>query len=211
MFRKILVVAAAIAMPVSVVAVSGGIAGAAKAPSAATDTATCTGITATVNFSIPLTNAGVTSGTETTTLSGSYTGCSAAGSFAQTISTGSISGSFTSKAGSAKHPAALCGGLVGSTKEKGTITTSWTGSSPAAADTVTTVKSITGGVAGGHGTFSVVGKYKGSFGGADKGKSSTNTAQTVETVATLSSECAGAGISTLHIEGPASGHPLTLG
>src|ERR1700722_4101419 len=116
MIRKILVFAAAIAMPVSVVAVTGGIAGAAKGPSPATDTAQCTGISATVTFSMPLTNAGYTSGVDTTTVTGSLSGCTAAGSYGPvTISGASVSGSFAGKAGSAKHPAGQCTGLLGAT------------------------------------------------------------------------------------------------
>jgi len=208
MIRKLLVVAAAIAMPVSVIAVSGGIAGAAKGPSAATDTATCTTLSATVHFSIPLTLTGSTSGTEVTTISGTYSGCSASGAFPISITSGTISGTFTSKPGSAKHPTAGCANLSGVSKEKGSIVTTW--NNPAAGTTTTIVKSITGGTAGGHGTFQVNGKYKGSFGGADKGKTSTNAAQTSATVAAITAQCSSGGVSSLSIVGPASGHPLVL-
>ena len=51
MIRKLLVVAAAIAMPVSVVAVGGGIASASNPHTAATDTITCKTLTGTLSFS----------------------------------------------------------------------------------------------------------------------------------------------------------------
>ena len=62
MIRKLLVVAAAIAMPVSIVAVSGGMASASNPHTAATDTASCKAITGTVKFSPKLDNTGYTSG-----------------------------------------------------------------------------------------------------------------------------------------------------
>ena len=211
MIRKLLVVAAAVAMPVSIVAVSGGIAGAVKPPSAATDTAVCTGITGTVHFSIPLTNAGVTSGAEVTTLSGTLSGCTASGAFPVTLSGGSFSATLTGKAASAKHPAATCGGLAGATKESGTLTTTWAGSSPAVPATTTKLKTATGGISGAVASFTVQGKYSGSFGGADKGKSSATNARTTETIASILTSCAGSGVSVLHLQGPATGNPLVLG
>jgi hypothetical protein len=213
MIRKILVVAAAMAMPISIVAVTGGVAGAkGKAPSAATDTATCTGVSATVSFSIPLTTAGSPSGTETSTVSGTLSGCTAAGAYGPvTISGATISGSFSGKPGSAKHPAATCGGLLGATKEKGTITVGWN-SSPAVAATTIALKTATGGVASdGNASFSIAGKYKGSFGGADKGKTSSVTAETTVSTGTLGAECGGAGISSITIQPVVGGgNPIIL-
>ena len=58
MIRKSLVVAAAIAMPVSIIAVSGGMAGASNPHTAATDTIICTKLTGTVSFSPALTPRG---------------------------------------------------------------------------------------------------------------------------------------------------------
>jgi hypothetical protein len=213
MIRKILVIAAAIAMPVSVVAVTGGVAGAkGKAPTAATDTATCTGLSALVSFSIPLTTAGVPSGTDTTTVSGTLSGCTVAGAFGPVaVSGATISGTFAGKPGSAKHPAATCGGLLGATKEKGSIAVSWN-STPAVPGTTISLKSATGGVAtDGNASFSIAGKYKGSFGGADKGKTSSVTAETTQSTATLAGECGGAGISSINIKPVVGGgNPIIL-
>jgi len=211
MLRKLLVMTAAIAMPISVVAVSSGVAGA-KGPSPATDTAQCTGISATVTFSLPLTNAGYTSGVDTTTVSGSLSGCTAAGSYGPvTISGASVSGTFAGKAGSVKHPTGACTGLLGATKEKGSITVSWS-SSPGVPATTISLKSATGGVANdGNASFSVAGKYKGSFGGADKGKSSSINAETTQSTGTLAAECAGSGISSINIQHVVGGgNPIIL-
>ena len=62
MFRKLIVVAAAIAMPVSIVAVSGGMAGASNPHTAAADSVSCKGITGTLSFSPKLDAAGYKSG-----------------------------------------------------------------------------------------------------------------------------------------------------
>lgn len=211
MFRKMLVIAAAIAMPVSLVAVSSGVAGAKKGPSAATDTATCTGLSGTISFSEPLTFAGYPSGTETTTVSGTLSGCTASGSYAVTGLSATLSGSFAGKPGSAKKPSGLCTGLLGTTKEKGTITVTWA-SSPGIAATTIGLKSATGGTAtDGNASFSLGGKYKGSFGGSDKGAGSSVSAETTQSTTALSAECAGAGISSLSIVSPPSGNPITLG
>ncbi len=209
MIRRIGLVAAAVVVPVALV-VTAGIAGASKGPSAATDTATCTGLQGTVNFSIPLTNSGVTSGTETSTVSGSLSGCTASGSYGVTLSGATFSGTISGKPASAKHPGATCAGLVGTNKEKGTLTTSWS-SSPPVAPTVLTVKTVTSGVDNdNNGTFAVAGKYKGSFGGSDKGKSSTTSAETVETTSEILAQCAGSGVSSLQITTPDSGNPVVL-
>jgi hypothetical protein len=189
MLRKIFVVAAAIAIPVSVVAVTGTTAGA-KGPSAKTDTLVCTSISGTVNFSIPLTNAGnTTGGIETSTVSASVSGCTASGTFPVTVSSGSISGTFASKAGSTKHPSAQCGALLGTTKNKGSVSTNWS-SSPAVAPTAISVKTVTGSVDGANAQFQLNGSFKGSFGGAG--------------------ECGGSGIASIHLMNPSSGAPLTL-
>jgi hypothetical protein len=74
------------------------------------------------------------------------------------------------------------------------------------------LKSATGGVAAdGNASFSVAGKYKGSFGGSDKGKTSSINAETTVSTGTLAAECAGSGISSLaiqHVVG--GGDPIIL-
>jgi hypothetical protein len=126
-----------------------------------------------------------------------------------TVSSGSISGTFASKAGSTKHPSAQCGALLGTTKNKGSVSTNWS-SSPAVAPTAISVKTVTGSVDGANAQFQLNGSFKGSFGGADKGKTSKSVSDTVETVATLAGECGGSGIASIHLMNPSSGAPLTL-
>ncbi len=159
----------------------------------------CSNITGTVSFSIPLTNAGnTTGGVETSTANATVSGCTASGPFPVTVTSGTISGTFAGKAGSTKHPSAQCTGLLGTSKNKGTVTTSWN-SSPGVAATTIGVKTVTGGVDGSQAQFMLNGKFKGSFGGSDKGKTSSSVSDTVETVGTLGGECGGAGISTIHL------------
>lgn len=209
MLRKLLVVAAAVAMPVSVVAVTGGVAGA-KGPSAKTDTLVCNSISGSVTFSIPLTNAGnTTGGIETSTVNATVSGCTASGTFPVTVTSGTITGTFSSKPGSAKKPSAQCGALLGTSKNKGSVSTSWN-SNPAVAPSTIGVKSVTGSVDGSQAQFQLNGSFKGSFGGSDKGKTSKSVSDTVETVGTLAGECAGSGIASINLQNPSSGPPLTL-
>src|SRR5450631_1840052 len=224
MIRKMLVVAAAVAMPVSVIAVTGGVAGA-KAPTGiVADTIQCTTTAATVNLNPALTPSGQTSGpAATTTITsalGSVSGCTVTTGISGTPLTnvtGNITGTITAKkAPSVKHPGSTCGGLLGASKEaKGsTLSIHWVSSTPGAPvipDSTIALKSVTGGVGGdGHGTFNVAGKASGSFLGQDKGKSSSLAAETVQTVADLGAECTPSpGISTVPIQNNASGITLS--
>jgi hypothetical protein len=83
MIRKMLVIAAAIAMPVSVVAVTGGVAGAKKAPTPPDPAVTCS-VSATVTFAPPgISQAGSASPAKTSTTTTSATtfggGCTGGG------------------------------------------------------------------------------------------------------------------------------------
>jgi hypothetical protein len=212
MIRKLLVVAAAIAMPVSVIAITGGAAGAKTAPTGpGADSIHCTTESATVSFSIPLTLAGSTSGTQATTVSGTVSGCSVTGPTPEAVTGGTISGTLTAKkAGSAKKPTATCTGLLGVTKESGTLTINWSGVTIPASST--SVKSATGGTNNtDNGTFAIAGKpvSGSSFEGSDKGKSSSLGAQTVDTVTQLTDACEGGGISSLAIEATSTGITLS--
>jgi hypothetical protein len=224
MIRKMLVIAAAIAMPVSVIAVgaTGGIAGAKAPTGAAADTIHCTTESATVNLNPPLTPAGVTTGaaarTTITSASGSISGCTVTKTptgVALSGVTGTITGSILAKkAPSAKHPGSQCSGLLGASKEaKGSeITIAWTDTAHnAIPSTVVEIKEVIGGSSGSpaHGTFDVTGKNSGSFLGSDKGKSSSLGAETVQTTAELTTECSPSpGISSVPIQQNSAG--LTL-
>jgi hypothetical protein len=226
MIRKMLVIAAAVAMPVSVIAATGGVAGAKAATGIAGDSISCTSLSATVHLSPPLTPNGVTSGppatTTITSTTGSLAGCTvtkgAVDGVALTNVTGTISATLhAKKAPSAKHPGSTCAGLLSATKESGNITVAWhssTAGAPAIPSTVISVKSVTasaptsGGNAG-HGVFAVAGKNSGSFLGADKGKTSSLTARTVQTTAQLATACTPSpGISSVPVQAGSS--PITF-
>jgi hypothetical protein len=214
MIRKMLVIAAAIAMPVSVVAATGGLAGAsAKAGSAATDTITCTKLTGTVKFSPKLTDAGYTSGATTTTVTATVSGCTAKGSFATKVTSGTVTGTIKGAAGTVSSPSGKCASLTGSNTDTGTLSTKWA-AKPAVPNTVLTVKSVSGGTKSSHGTFTIPGTTKGSaagsFEGANKGASDKTVAQTTDTVTQIFSACS-SGVSSLAIETEPGATPVTLG
>jgi hypothetical protein len=215
MFRKLLVVAAAIAMPVSVVAVSGGIASASNshAGSAATDTIICTKLTGTVTFSPKLTSKGYTSGSTTTTVKATVSGCTVKGTYSDKVTSGTVTGTIKGVAGTPTKPSGTCTSLTGSNTDSGTLSTKWA-ASPAVPNSVLTVKSVTGGVKSSHGTFTIPGSVKGSaagsFEGANKGSSDKTVAQTTDTVTQILTACS-AGVSSLGIETEPGATPVSLG
>jgi hypothetical protein len=216
MIRKMLVIATAITIPVSVVAVTGGVAGAGKATGVEADTLHCATEQAVANFSIPFTAKGVTSGQEMTTLSGSLSDCVVSGPtpVAGTV-TGTISGTLISgKPGSAKHPAAVCSSLAGgvSTKEKGLLVVKWSGDPLVNGLTsVTKLKDIVGSeiTVGGtlYGAFTVQGKALKTnlFQGTDKGKSSVASSMTVAPGATLLAQCGTSELGQIQLQAQPSG------
>jgi hypothetical protein len=205
MFRKLLVVAAAIAMPVSAVAATGGIAGASNshAGSAATDTIVCKTITGTVTFSPKLTTKGYTSGATTTTVKATLGGCTTGGTFKTTVKSGAVTGTIKGTAGTKASPSGTCGALLSKgINDSGTLSTKWT-ATPAVPNSVLTIKSVAGGTKNNHGTFTIPGSTKGSaagsFEGANKGSGDKTVAQTTMTVSALATACS-KGISSLAIE-----------
>ncbi|MGD0394014.1 MAG: hypothetical protein ABSC41_15390 [Acidimicrobiales bacterium] len=213
MIRKLLVVAAAIAMPVSVFAVSGGMASASNPHTAASDTIKCTKLTGTVKFSPKLTDTGYTSGATTTTVNVKLSGCTAAGSFKTKVSGGTVTGTIKGAAGTSSSPSGKCAALTGSNTDAGKLTTKWT-ATPADAPSVLTVKSVAGGTKSSHGTFTIPGTAKGtatgSFLGSNKGASDKTVAQTTETLTQILASCA-TGLSSLAIETEPGATPVTLG
>ncbi len=211
MIRKLLVVAAAIAMPVSIIAVSGGMAGASNPHTVGTDTITCSKLTGTVSFSPALTLKGYTSGVTTTTVKATVSGCTVKGSTKQTVTGGAVSGTIKST----KGKGGTCGGLTAaSITDSGTLTTKW--APTAAGSSVLNIKSIAGGTKSSHGTFTIPGKVKGtatgSFLGSNKGGSDKTSAQTTETVTALATACASkTGLKSLAIETEPGATPISLG
>jgi hypothetical protein len=204
MLRKLLVVAAAIAMPVSIVAVSGGMAGASNPNgSPAKATVGCKGLSGSLAFSPHLIAAGDGTTAIRTTVSAKLTKCTATGGV--TVTGGTVSGVLTGAPGTSKKPSGTCLGLSGQGTENGTLTIKWTPSSVPASKLV--VKSDVGGTIGSHASFTIPGKTKsaasGSFLGTNSGGSDKSVAETVETTAQILTACK-AGIKTLAIEGGAA-------
>ncbi len=215
MIRKMLVVAAAIAMPVSIVAVSGGMAGASAphAGSATTDTVSCTKIAGSVKFSPALNMTGYTSGVTTTTVTATLTGCTAKGTFADKITSGTVTGTIKST----KGKGGTCAGVTQKTiTDAGLLTVKWAASATTA-NSGLTIKSIAGGVnKASHGTFTLPGSIKGtaagSFQGANAGASDKTVAQTTDTATQLLAACSSkGGLSSLAIETEPGVTPISLG
>jgi hypothetical protein len=217
MIRKTLVLVAAMAIPAALLVTTGGVAGA-MVTGVPADTLHCTTESATATFGIPITTKGVTSGQQTTHLTGTISGCTVSGatSVAGTV-TGTFSGTLvTGKPGSAKHPAASCAGLApGTIKEKGTLTVVWSDTSDSAVNNMTSTTAVKG-IAGStitvgpntYGLFAVKGKAgkPSLFQGIDKGKSSNVASQTDLTATALLTQCAGpGGLPSIALQAPPSG------
>jgi len=218
MIRKLLVVAAAIALPVSIVAVTGGMAGASNPhlSGAAGDSVSCKSITGTVKFSPGLSKAGMKSGHTTTTVTATLTGCTVTGSTPITITKGSVKGTIVGATGTSSKPTGTCTGLAGNSTDNGKLTTTWTASKGGPVpSSVLTVKSVSGGTAGGHGTFTIPGSVKGSatgsFLGANNGGSDKSIAETTPTTSALLTGCLAHGLATLGIQTETGKTAATLG
>jgi len=215
MIRKLLVVAAAIAMPVSAIAVTGGLANASSPHSAASDSIVCKDISGTVTFSPVEDKTGYTNQAIKSTVAARLTGCTVSGSTHEAVTLGVVSGSLTGTKGTVAKPAGKCSSLVGSSTDSGTLSTKWS-AKPAVANSVLTVKSVSGGTHGSNGTFTIPGSIKGSaigsFVGTDKGAKDKSVAQTKDTVTQLLAACNGAGgLKTLTIETDSAAAAVTLG
>ena len=194
MIRKMLVIAAAVAMPVSVIAATAGPAGAVTKVNATNYTVSCTGIAATASFSPALTNAGGPASNEVTKIKGTASSCTVTptvGGTPVTISKATVSGTITS-AGSTH----TCGGLTSPTAETGHLTVKWK-SSPAmtSSASVTNPTTVTGGIGGdGHATFNIAfgAATSGPFQGTDNGTGSTTNAETVPTLGAIITTCGSA-------------------
>ena len=196
MIRKMLVVAAAAAMPITAVAASGGFASAAVPKvNATTYTVACNTIAATAKFSPALTTAGAAVSDEATSIKGTASGC---------VATPSVGGTPITIADGAKisgtiHDATSdhkCGGLIVPTSETGTLTIKWktgVGSPKLLSGTsITNPTTVTGGAGGdGHATFSLgfAAATSGPFQGSDGGTTSTNSAETTTTVGAILASC----------------------
>ena len=191
MFRKTLLIAAAVAMPLGIVAATGGIASAKGSPpvSVANDTITCTGIAVSAKFSPALTLDGGATSNEATTIKGTASGCTTAGPNPVTVTGVKVSGTINDP--TSDHS---CTGLSGSTPESGTLTLAYKTSPKSTPTTsVVTVSGVSGGTGdNGHATFSIgFSGVTGAFTGTDSGASSTSDAQTTDTTAQIITSCNG--------------------
>ncbi len=215
MIRKLLVVASAIVIPMSVVAVSGGIASANTTGPAAKDSIICKAITGTLHFNRPLNNTGYSSGTIVTTVSATLSSCTVSGTYHVAVSKGVVTGTITSAAGTSSHKIGKCASLVGSASETGALTTKWT-STPTVSSSVIHVRSDLGGTHSGHGTFTIPGSVSnspsptGSFGGTlQTGSLDKSVAQTTLTSGAILTACR-SGVSSLGITTDSAANAISL-
>ncbi len=192
--KKLLMVAAAAAMPVGMLAATAGIAGA-GAPKVDVTHATisCSTVTGQAKFAPALTLAG--GNPENTNVKLTLGECTVAGVSGVTITSGSGSGVLHSASNSALN-------LLGPVAVTGQINVKWKSSVKLASKTSTvTVTVVTGGTpADGYASLAVTAgnaSVAGDFAGTDSGATSTLYTESTETVSTLTTEAAGKGIKSL--------------
>jgi hypothetical protein len=215
MIRKLLLVAAATAMPLGIIAATGSLATAKAAPpvNATTATVTCTGITGSAKFVPPVTS-NESAGTGKTEIKAKLSGCTT--SAGVTISSGSVSGTLTTTRTAGENG---CVALAGGSSATGPLTTVWkTAPKLSSGNSVIQVNSIAGSVgSNGNATFKIPGTTpngtpSGSFQGTNAGASDATSAQTTTSAATILSTCDGKkGLKSIGITTPASGAAVTLG
>ncbi len=201
-------------MPVSVVAVGGGIASASNPHTVGTDTIVCKDLTGTLSFSPKIDAKGYTSGTVKTKVVAKVSGCTASGSTKVTGTiTGSTTGTLSGTAGTKAKPAGQCTGLATGGLETGTLTTKWSPS--AAGSSVLVVKSTAAGSASGHGTFTIPGTVKGSasgsFLGTDNGTKDTSLSEASLLTSTLGATCLKSGLTSVKIQNVPGKAAVSLG
>jgi hypothetical protein len=214
MFRKVLLVAAATAMPIGLIAATGGMASAATTPVNATKaTVTCAGITGTATFS-PAVTSKETAGSGTTTIKATLTGCTTSDKVK--VSGAKVSGALKTTRTAGEDG---CTALAGNSSDSGDLTTTWTTTPKLVTKTSTIdVKSIAGSVGSdGNATFSIPGstpngKPSGSFQGKNHGASDSTTAQSTASAASILTTCDSAkGLKSFTFKSPASGAAVSLG
>jgi hypothetical protein len=211
MIRKLLMVTAVVAMPLGMIAATGGVANAAGI-NAKMNTVTCTGITGTAKFS-PTVTKSEPAGTTKTTITATLSGCTS-NATGLTVKSGKVTGTLSDK-----HVAEDgCTGLAGSIPAVGKLTTKWT-TTPTltSGNSVISVKSLTGGVGSdGNATFSIPGSTpngppSGSFEGTNDGASDATSAQTTTSAASILKTCDSKGLKSISIKTPQTPPAVTLG
>ena len=183
--KKLLVAAAAVAMPVGLVAATGGIASA-KGPMIDVSNAsiTCTNVTGQLKFAPALTVAG--GKPENTNVKLTVTGCTVSGVAGVTVSSGKGAGVLHSASNGA-------GGLLGATAVTGQVNIKWASSPKLTSKMSTvTVTFFTGGTStDGFATLDITAGHasvSGDFSGGDNGALTTLHAETGQSVATLGTD-----------------------
>jgi|HubBroStandDraft_2_1064218.scaffolds.fasta_scaffold647381_1 hypothetical protein len=212
MIRKLLLVAAATAMPLGMIAATAGTSGAKVVKvNATTATVTCTGISGTASFK-PAVTSNEAAGTTKTSIKATLTGCTT--NDGVTVTKASVKGTLSDT-----HAAENgCTSLAGSITASGPLTTKWTTTPKLSSGaSVINVNSLTGGIGSdGNATFSIPGSTpngtpSGSFQGTNGGAGDATSAQTTTSAASILTTCESAkGLKSIAIETPQSGAAVTL-
>lgn len=181
--KKLLLTAAAVAMPVGLVAATGGIASAGAPKTDVTNASiSCTGVSGTLKFAPALTLAG--GQPENTNVKLALSGCTVSGVAGVTVSAGKGAGVLHSANNSAA-------GLLGSTAVTGHVNIKWTSNVKLTSkESTVTVTYFTGGTdnTDGYATLDILAgnaSVSGDFSGGDAGSHTTLHAETGQTVAAL--------------------------
>jgi hypothetical protein len=222
MIRKLLLIAAAVAMPVGFIAATAGTASAGKVidPTLAPATANCTLSGGSLTFKVPI--GIVTAGGYQAPAKNKGNQIKIAG-VTLTCTSSVVTGSFTGTASGkiktthvGQDPATFysCTGLLGVSPQpgatlSGSLKVKWSppvGQKFASSKSVIGISSVSGGVdGGGHGTFTIpgnpgTGSITGSFPGGDAGASSISTTATADTEGQLATQCSSTGgLSTVNL------------
>jgi hypothetical protein len=203
LFRKIVLLGAAVALPMAMLIPSSG----ASAPKVdvSDDMITCNTVIATTTVSPALSNGGSSSTPTKITVKGSVNGCTVTGPNPATV----LSGTFTAKLAGTGN---TCTGLLGTTPTTGDLTFKWKGDPTTPllqTSSIVTVTGITGGthsesLNGGsqtYGDFIVDSSgVTGAFTGPDHGTTSSNESVTSQDVGALLGGCGTTnGLKTINI------------
>jgi hypothetical protein len=217
MIRKLLLVAAATAMPIGLIAVTGGAGGMASAATtpvnATKATVKCTGITGSATFK-PAVTSKETAGSGTITIKASLTGCTTSDKVK--VTGAKVSGALTATRTAGENG---CIALAGDSAAVGKLVTTWTTSPKLASPTSTiAVTSIAGSVGSdGNATFAIPGNTpngtpSGSFQGKNHGAGDSTMAQSTAAATSILSTCDSAkGLKSFTFTSPASGPAVSLG
>ncbi len=217
MFRKLLMVAAATAMPIGIIAASGGVASAKTTVNVANDNITCSAVKGTVTFSPPLTLDGTTDHSQSTTVTATLTKCKVTGSNAAVVSKGTVTGTIVDPSTTGS-----CGGLSGASSVTGNLSTTWKSTDilqPGTTSATTFDQDFGSTYTKGknsYGLFTIPGAggtigVSGDFTGGNGGDTSSIEAQTKDTDAQILTTCeAPGGLSSLAIESHKGAAAATL-